>query len=68
MADFSPAVREALFDACALDWSAISPAIFSGLLRSIMDDKVRRNLGAHYTSKKNILKRIKPLFLGELWA
>ena len=28
MADFTAAMREALLDACALDWSAISPAIF----------------------------------------
>ena len=66
MADFSTAMREALLDACALDWSAISPAIFGSLFQSIMDDKARRNLGAHYTSETNILKLIKPLFLDEL--
>jgi len=32
-----------------------------------MDEKARRNLGAHYTSEKNILKLIKPLFLDKLW-
>lgn len=68
MADFSTAMREALLDACALDWSAISPAIFGSLFQSIMDDKARRNLGAHYTSEANILKLIKPLFLDELQA
>jgi len=68
MADFSTAMREALLDACALDWSAISPAIFGSLFQSIMDDKARRNLGAHYTSEANILKLIKPLFLDELHA
>jgi hypothetical protein len=68
MADFTAAMREALLDACALDWSSISPAIFGSLFQSIMDDKARRNLGAHYTSEENILKLIKPLFLDELWA
>ena len=68
MADFSTAMREALLDACGLDWSAISPAIFGSLFQSIMDDKARRNLGAHYTSETNILKLIKPLFLDELHA
>lgn len=68
MADFTAAMREALLDACALDWSAISPAIFGSLFQSIMDDKARRNLGAHYTSEENILKLIKPLFLDDLWA
>ena len=68
MADFNAPMREALLDACALDWSAISPAIFGSLFQSIMDDKARRNLGAHYTSETNILKLIKPLFLDELHA
>ncbi len=68
MADFTSAMREALVDACALEWSAISPAIFGSLFQSIMDDKARRNLGAHYTSEENILKLIKPLFLDGLWA
>ncbi|MDP2073191.1 MAG: class I SAM-dependent DNA methyltransferase [Hydrogenophaga sp.] len=68
MADFTTAMREALLDACALDWSAISPAIFGSLFQSIMDEKARRNLGAHYTSEENILKLIKPLFLDELRA
>ena len=68
LADFTAAMREALLDACALDWSAISPAVFGSLFQSIMDEKARRNLGAHYTSEENILKLIKPLFLDELWA
>ena len=68
LAEFNLAMREALLDACALDWSAISPAIFGSLFQSIMDDKARRNMGAHYTSEENILKLIKPLFLDELWA
>jgi len=68
IADFDSAMREALLDACALDWSGISPAIFGALFQSIMDDKARRNLGAHYTSEENILKLIKPLFLDALWA
>ena len=65
---FNAKMRELLLEACALNWSAISPAIFGALFQSIMDDKARRNLGAHYTSEENILKLIKPLFLDELWA
>ncbi len=68
IADFDRGLREALLDACALDWSAISPAIFGALFQSIMDQKARRNLGAHYTSESNILKLIKPLFLDQLRA
>ena len=66
IADFDSAMREALLDCCALNWAAISPAIFGALFQSIMDDKARRNLGAHYTSEENILKLIKPLFLDDL--
>ena len=68
LAAFTLAMRESLLDACAIDWSGISPAIFGALFQSIMDGKARRNLGAHYTSEENILKLIKPLFLDELWA
>jgi hypothetical protein len=67
-AAFDSKMREALLDLCALDWSVISPAIFGSLFQSIMDEKARRNLGAHYTSEENILKLIKPLFLDALWA
>ena len=67
IASFNGKMRETLLDCCALDWSAISPAIFGALFQSIMDEKARRNLGAHYTSEENILKLIKPLFLDELW-
>lgn len=68
MADFDGAMRQALLDACALDWSNISPAIFGSLFQSIMDKNARRNLGAHYTSEANILKLIGPLFLDDLRA
>ena len=33
-----------------------------------MDQQKRRHLGAHYTTEKNILKLIGPLFLDELRA
>ncbi len=68
LAAFDRAMRDSLLDACAIDWSGISPAIFGALFQSIMDGKARRNLGAHYTSEENILKLIKPLFLDELRA
>ncbi len=67
LAHFDSDMRRILLDSCLLDWGKISPAIFGSLFQSVMDDKARRNLGAHYTSEKNILKLIKPLFLDELW-
>jgi hypothetical protein len=68
MAAFDTRQRESLLEAAGMDWSVISPAIFGSLFQSIMDDKARRNLGAHYTSEKNILKLIHPLFLDDLRA
>ncbi len=67
MASFDTNMRQTLLESCQLDWGKISPAIFGSLFQSVMDDQERRNLGAHYTSEKNILKLIKPLFLDGLW-
>jgi type I restriction-modification system DNA methylase subunit len=67
-ASFDSKMRNALLECCYLDWSKISPAIFGSMFQSVMNPVERRNLGAHYTSEKNILKVIKPLFLDELWA
>lgn len=65
---FDARMRAILLEATTLDWSRISPAIFGSMFQSVMDAKARRNLGAHYTSEKNILKLIGPLFLDELKA
>jgi hypothetical protein len=67
-ASFDSEMREILLECCGLDWSRISPAIFGAMFQSIMDKKLRRNLGAHYTSEKNIMKVIGPLFLDDLKA
>jgi len=67
IASFDGEMRRLLLECCGLDWGKISPAIFGSLFQSVMNPVERRNLGAHYTSEKNILKLIKPLFLDELW-
>lgn len=67
-ASFDSDMRKTLIECCYLDWGKISPAIFGSMFQSVMNPVERRNLGAHYTSEKNILKLIKPLFLDELWA
>lgn len=68
IAAFDREMRDMLLECCALDWGRISPAIFGALFQSVMDQKLRRDLGAHYTTEKNILKLICPLFLDELRA
>ncbi len=65
---FDSSMRRALLEACYFDWSEISPAIFGALFQSVMDPVERRAHGAHYTTEKNILKVIEPLFLDELRA
>lgn len=63
---FTSEMRERLLEACQFDWSEISPAIFGALFQSVMDTAERRAQGAHYTTEKNIMKVIQPLFLDEL--
>jgi len=65
---FNRKMRQTLIEACAFDWSKVSPAIFGSLFQSVMDKEKRRNLGAHYTSEQNILKVVRGLFLDELYA
>jgi hypothetical protein len=64
--DFNAAMRSLLIDALDFSWDAISPAIFGSLFQSVMNPKERRSQGAHYTTERNILKVIEPLFLDEL--
>ena len=65
---FNAAMRGKLLDACHFNWSNISPAIFGALFQSVMDPAERRAQGAHYTTEKNILKVIEPLFMDDLRA
>ena len=66
--DFDAEMRAVLLDACRFDWTAISPAIFGALFQSVLEPAERRAQGAHYTTEKNILKVIEPLFLDDLRA
>ena len=68
IADFDAEMRAALIDTCRFDWAAVSPAIFGALFQSVMEPEERRAQGAHYTTEKNILKVIEPLFLDDLRA
>lgn len=65
--DFDAAGRLALLQACGVDWSSVSPAIFGAMFQGVMEADERHDLGAHFTSEENILRVIKPLFLDELY-
>ena len=68
-------LRSILIKCVQIDWSGISPAIFGAMFQAVLEEgasdtahrkESRRELGAHYTSERNILKVIQPLFLDEL--
>jgi type II restriction/modification system DNA methylase subunit YeeA len=68
-------LRSILIKCVQIDWSGISPAIFGSMFQAVLEEgasdtahrkESRRELGAHYTSERNILKVIQPLFLDEL--
>ena len=68
IANFDKAMRERLLEACGFGWDTISPAIFGSLFQAVMKPAERRKKGAHYTTERNILKVIQPLFLDDLRA
>ena len=61
-------MRRTLLECLTFDWSRVSPAIFGSMFQSVMDPGTRRNLGAHYTSERNILKVVRGLFLDDLYS
>ncbi len=67
-ADFNRDMRNRLLVCCRFDWSRISPAVFGSLFQSVMEPRERRQVGAHYTSERDILKLVRSLFLDDLRA
>lgn len=71
-ARFDSAMRAALIECCEFNWSRISPAVFGSLFQSIMAGesgaRKRRQIGAHYTSERDIMKLVRSLFLDDLKA
>ena len=63
-ADFNSDMRNALIAASGgFRWEKISPAVFGSLFQDVMLPGERRQLGAHYTAEKNIMKVVRSLFL-----
>ncbi|ABX04010.1 MAG TPA: class I SAM-dependent DNA methyltransferase [Herpetosiphon sp.] len=55
-----------LVDICSYDWSSIEPAIFGTLFERSLDPAKRKQLGAHYTSKDDILLLVEPVVIQPL--
>lgn len=57
--------------AAALDWSSIEPSILGTLFERSLDPAKRSQLGAHYTSRDDILLIVEPVLMAPLrrrWA
>ncbi|MCC6491518.1 MAG: N-6 DNA methylase [Pirellulales bacterium] len=67
-AAFNRDMRNRLVACTRFDWSRISPAVFGALFQAVMEPRERRQIGAHYTSERDILKVIAPLYLDDLKA
>ncbi len=52
--------------AAALDWASIEPAIFGTLFERSLDPTKRSQLGAHYTSRDDILLIVEPVLMAPL--
>ncbi len=65
---FTAKSRGVLLAASEFQWAKVSPAVFGSLFQGILDDRIRRQEGAHYTSERDIMKVIRALFLDELRA
>jgi len=52
--------------ASQLDWGRVEPAIFGTLFERILDDGKRAQLGAHYTSREDILLVLEPVVMAPL--
>jgi len=62
---------ETLLRVSTLDWSSIEPAIFGTLFERSLDPDKRSQLGAHYTSRDDILLIVEPVLMAPLrrrWA
>ncbi|MGA2571633.1 MAG: DNA methyltransferase [Terracidiphilus sp.] len=60
-----------LRNASQLDWGRVEPAIFGTLFERILNEEKRAQLGAHYTSREDILLIVEPVIMAPLrrrWA
>lgn len=61
--ELSKRIKRVMIEAAQLKWQEINPDIFGSMIQGVVDDKMRGDLGMHYTSVPNILKVLQPLFL-----
>ena len=57
-----------LLEAAKLDWAEVEPVIFGTLFERSLDPEKRSQLGAHYTSREDILRIVQPVVIDPLRA
>lgn len=69
--DLEPDELKILHSATRHDWASVEPAIFGTLFERSLDPSKRSQLGAHYTSRDEILRIVEPVVMAPLrtrWA
>jgi hypothetical protein len=69
--ELTAAELDILARAATLDWASVEPAIFGTLFERSLDPAKRAQLGAHYTSREDILLIVEPVLMAPLrrrWA
>ena len=69
--DLMPGEMLKLRDVSRLDWSALEPSIFGTLFERTLDPERRSQIGAHYTSRQDIVTLLEPVVMLPLrreWA
>ena len=64
--DLPSDIMDALLHACRQDWSSIDPSIFGTLFERVIDAGKRAQLGAHYTSRDDIMLIVEPVLMKPL--
>ncbi len=64
--DLSSQDLTVLLHAAQLDWASIEPAIFGTLFERSLDPAKRAQLGAHYTSRDDIMLIVEPVLMAPL--
>jgi hypothetical protein len=69
--DLTPDEMMKLRDVSRLDWSGLEPSIFGTLFERTLDPEKRSQIGAHYTSRQDIVTLLEPVVMQPLrreWA
>ena len=64
--DLSTEDLSILHKAATLDWASVEPAIFGTLFERSLDPSKRSQIGAHYTSRDDILLVVEPTLMAPL--